>query len=135
ATDGDKSCCSPQAVVGARGLAHGMGIPHFTLDVRDRFRAEVVDDFLAGYGEGRTPNPCVRCNGFVRFDAMLELAEALGAARLATGHYARIARDEHGPLIRAAADPRKDQSYMLAKLDPAQLDRLSFPLGGLTKDA
>ncbi len=134
-TDGEKSCCSPQAVRGARDLAHRMGIPHVTLDVRDRFRAEVVDTFLDGYAAGRTPNPCVRCNGEVRFDTMLELAEALGAARLATGHYARIARDERGPLIRAAADPRKDQSYMLAKLDPALLDRLSFPLGGLTKDA
>lgn len=134
-TDGEKSCCSPQAVRGARELAHGMGIPHVTLDLRERFRAEVVDGFLDGYAAGRTPNPCVRCNGEVRFDAMLELAGTLGAARLATGHYARIARDGHGPLIRAAADPRKDQSYMLAKLDPALLDRLSFPLGGLTKDA
>ena len=134
-TDGDKSCCSPQAVRGARELAHRMGIPHVTLDVRERFRADVVDHFLDGYAAGRTPNPCVRCNGEVRFDAMLELADAIGAARLATGHYARIARDEHGPLIRAAADPQKDQSYMLAKLDPALLDRLSFPLGGLTKHA
>ena len=135
ATDGDKSCCSPQAVIGARDLAQRMGIPHLTLDLRERFRAEVVDTFLDGYAAGRTPNPCVRCNGEVRFDAMLELADALGAARLATGHYARIARDEHGPLVRAAADERKDQSYMLAKLDPAMLDRISFPLGGLTKDA
>ena len=134
-TDGDKSCCSPQAVRGARELAHSMGIPHITLDLRERFRAGVVDRFLDGYAAGRTPNPCVHCNGEVRFDAMLELADALGAARLATGHYARVARDEHGPLVRAAADPRKDQSYMLAKLDPALLDRLSFPLGGLTKDA
>jgi tRNA-specific 2-thiouridylase len=134
-TDGEKSCCSPQAVRGARELAHRMGVPHITLDLRERFRAEVVDRFLDGYAAGRTPNPCVRCNGEVRFDAMLELAEALGAARLATGHYARIACDEHGPLIREAADERKDQSYMLAKLDPALLDRLSFPLGGLTKDA
>jgi tRNA-uridine 2-sulfurtransferase len=134
-TDGDKSCCSPQAVRGARDLAHRMGIPHITLDLRERFRAEVVDTFLDGYAAGRTPNPCVRCNGEVRFDAMLELAGALGAARLATGHYARIARDANGPLVRAAADPRKDQSYMLAKLDPELLDRLSFPLGGLTKDA
>jgi tRNA-specific 2-thiouridylase len=134
-TDGDKSCCSPQAVRGARELAHRMGIPHITLDLRERFRAEVVDRFLDGYAAGRTPNPCVRCNGEVRFDAMLDLAEALGAARLATGHYARIARDDRGPLIRAAADPRKDQSYMLAKLDPGLLDRLSFPLGGLTKDS
>src|SRR5215217_1056194 len=135
ATDGDKSCCSPQAVVGARALAQRMGIPHLTLDLRERFRAEVVDAFLDGYAAGRTPNPCVRCNGEVRFDAMLELADALGAARLATGHYARIARDDHGPLVRAAADPAKDQSYMLARLDPALLDRLSFPLGALTKDA
>jgi tRNA-specific 2-thiouridylase len=112
-----------------------MGIPHLTLDLRERFRAEVVDQFVAGYAAGVTPNPCVRCNGYVRFDAMLELAQALGAARLATGHYARIARDEQGPLIRAASDPRKDQSYMLAKLDPALLGRLSFPLGGLNKDA
>src|SRR5262245_35851478 len=101
-TDGDKSCCSPQAVRGARELAQRMGIPHVTLDLRERFRAEVVDRFLDGYAAGRTPNPCVRCNGEVRFHAMLELADGLGATRLATGHYARIARDEHGPLVRAA---------------------------------
>jgi tRNA-uridine 2-sulfurtransferase len=135
ATDGERSCCSPQAVTGARDLAHGMGIPHVTLDLRDRFRAEVVDHFIGGYAAGRTPNPCVRCNGQVRFDGMLALADALGAARLATGHYARIFRDDEGPLVRAAVDSRKDQSYMLARLDPSMLDRLSFPLGGLTKDA
>jgi tRNA-specific 2-thiouridylase len=135
ATDGERSCCSPQAVVGARALAHGMGIPHFTLDVRERFREQVVDDFLAGYGSGRTPNPCVRCNGFVRFDAMLALAGSLGAARLATGHYARVGRDRQGPLVRAAADSRKDQSYMLARLRGEQLERLSFPLGGIDKQA
>jgi tRNA-specific 2-thiouridylase len=122
-------------VTGARDLAHGMGLPHVTLDLRERFRAEVVEHFLDGYATGQTPNPCVRCNGQVRFDAMLDLAEALGAARLATGHYARIERDEHGPLVRAAADAHKDQSYMLAKLEPAALELLSFPLGGLTKDA
>jgi tRNA-uridine 2-sulfurtransferase len=135
ATDGERSCCSPQAVSGARALAHRMGIPHITLDVRERFRAEVVDDFIAGYAAGDTPNPCVRCNGEVRFDAMLELAGALGAARLATGHYARIARDQRGPLVRVAVDERKDQSYMLARLKPEQLERLSFPLGALTKDS
>src|SRR4051794_6548835 len=135
ATDGERSCCSPQAVVGARALAHRMGIPHFTLDVRDRFREQVVDDFIAGYGSGRTPNPCVRCNGFVRFDAMLALAGSLGAARLATGHYARVGRDDQGPLVRAGVDARKDQSYMLARLGSDQLERLSFPLGGLEKPA
>lgn len=135
ATDGEKSCCSPQAVTGARVLAHNMGLPHFTLDVRDRFKEHVVDGFLDGYAQGQTPNPCVRCNGEVRFDAMLTLAERLGAAKLATGHYARIARDADGALIRQATDPKKDQSYMLARLEPELLDRLSFPLGGLTKPA
>ena len=135
ATDGERSCCSPQAVTGARDLAHQMGLPHLTLDLRRRFRAEVVDRFLDGYAAGRTPNPCVRCNGHVRFDALLALAEALGAGRLATGHYARIVRDPEGPLVRAATDPAKDQSYMLARLEPVQLERLSFPLGGLTKDS
>jgi tRNA-uridine 2-sulfurtransferase len=133
ATDGTASCCSPQAVTGARALAHRMGLPHVTLDLRDRFRTEVVDGFLAGHAEGRTPNPCVRCNGSVRFDGMLELAGSLGAATLATGHYARIEHDEHGPLVRQAVDPLKDQSYMLAQLDPGLLERLSFPLGGMTK--
>ncbi len=132
-TDGTASCCSPQAVTGARALAHGMGLPHLTLDLRERFRAEVVDGFIAGYTAGRTPNPCVRCNGEVRFDAMLELAQTLGAARLATGHYARVARDEQGPLVRQAVDPLKDQSYMLARLEPTLLERIAFPLGALTK--
>ena len=132
-TDGTRSCCSPQAVTVARALAHRMGIPHLTLDVRDGFRGAVVDDFLAEHAAGRTPNPCVRCNGLVRFDAMLALAESLGAARLATGHYARIAWDEHGPLIRTAVDGRKDQSYMLAKLRPEALRRIWFPLGELDK--
>ena len=110
-----------------------MGLPHFTLDLRERFRAEVVNDFLAGYAGGGTPNPCVRCNGLVRFDSMLDLAAAVGAAKLATGHYARIARDERGPLVRMAVDPRKDQSYVLARLEENELERLDFPLGELEK--
>jgi tRNA-specific 2-thiouridylase len=133
AGDGTLSCCSPQAVTGARALAHRMGLPHVTLDLRQSFRREVVEDFLSEHGAGRTPNPCVRCNGLVRFDAMLELAERLGAARLATGHYARVERDGSGPLLRAAADPRKDQTYMLARLRPEQLERTWFPLGELEK--
>jgi tRNA-specific 2-thiouridylase len=135
ATDSERSCCSPSAVLGARRLAHGMGLAHVTLDLRESFRRAVVDPFVADHGAGRTPNPCVRCNGELRFHAMLALADALGSARLATGHYARIARDSEGPLLRAGADPRKDQSYMLARLDPRLLERLSFPLGGLGKGA
>ncbi len=133
--DGERSCCSPQAVSGARALAQKMGLPHVTLDLREEFKREVVDNFVSEHDAGRTPNPCVRCNGLVRFDRMLELADRLGAARLATGHYARIERDESGPLLRAAADPRKDQTYMLARLEPHELDRLWFPLGELEKPA
>lgn len=133
AGDGEQSCCSPQAVTRARALAHGMGIPHLTLDVRDRFRTDVVDDYLGSYAAGQTPNPCVRCNGLVRFDVMLELAQRLGAAKLATGHYARVEDDGDGPLVRAGRDPRKDQSYALARLREPSLRRLDFPLGHRTK--
>src|SRR5256714_11896439 len=133
--DGERSCCSPQAVTGARALAHRVGLPHVTLDLRDAFKQEVVDNFVEEHAQARTPNPCVRCNGLVRFDRMLELASRLGAVRLATGHYARIERDRSGPLLSAAADPRKDQTYMLARLDPHELERLWFPLGDLEKPA
>src|SRR5581483_5268253 len=90
---------------------------------------------IAGFAAGETPNPCVGCNGHVRLDAMLDLAGRLGCACLATGHYARTAEtdDARGPLLRAAADPAKDQTYMLAALSPASLARLRFPLGELTK--
>jgi tRNA-specific 2-thiouridylase len=133
--DGERSCCSASAVAQARSLAHSMGLPHFTIDLRSEFRAGVVEPFIAGYAGGETPNPCVGCNGHVRLDAMLELADRLGAARLATGHYARIAETGHdrGPLLRAAADPAKDQTYMLAALAPAALARMRFPLGELRK--
>jgi tRNA-uridine 2-sulfurtransferase len=133
--DGERSCCSASAVAQARALAHGMGLPHFTIDLRDEFRAGVVEPFIAGFAAGETPNPCVGCNGHVRLDAMLELAARLGCATLATGHYARTAEPDHpnGPLLRAAADPAKDQTYMLAALSPASLSRLRFPLGELTK--
>jgi tRNA-specific 2-thiouridylase len=131
--DGRRSCCSPESVATARALAHSLNLPHITLDLRESFGATVVDDFVAEHAAGRTPNPCIRCNGMVRFDAMLDVAEALGAARLATGHYARISRDNEGPLVAAAADSNKDQSYMLARLDPGTLDRLWFPLAELEK--
>jgi tRNA-specific 2-thiouridylase len=128
--DGEASCCSADAVRLARAVAHRMGMPHLTLDLREEFRAGVVDPFLAGHAAGVTPNPCVSCNGHVRLDAMVEFADALGAADLATGHYARFSADG---LLRAAADPVKDQTYMLAAVAPATLARLRFPLGELTK--
>jgi tRNA-specific 2-thiouridylase len=133
ATDGAKACCSPEAVLGARALAHQLGIPHFTLDLEEDFRRRVVDRFIGGYAEGRTPNPCILCNGEVRLAAMVDLAERLGAERLLTGHYARIVEDDDGPLLATAADLAKDQSYMLAALPPELLARLGFPLTELTK--
>ena len=132
-TDGAKACCSPEAVLGARAVAHSLGIPHLTLDLEEEFRRRVVGTFLDGYGAGATPNPCIVCNGEVRIAAMVDLAERLGAERLVTGHYARIVEDGDGPLLAAAADQGKDQSYMLAALPPAMLDRLGFPLTDLTK--
>jgi tRNA-uridine 2-sulfurtransferase len=133
--DAERSCCSSSAVAQARALAHSLDLPHFTIDLREEFRTGVVDPFIAGYAAGETPNPCVGCNGHVRLDAMLELAERLGCAQLATGHYARTAEREHpaGPLLRVAADPAKDQTYMLSALAPASLARMRFPLGELTK--
>jgi tRNA-uridine 2-sulfurtransferase len=128
--DAEGSCCSASAVRSARALAHRMGIAHFTVDLRDAFRAGVVQPWLDDHAKGLTPNPCVRCNGSVRIDAMVDLAQRLGAAKLATGHYARITGDG---LLRAAADPAKDQSYMLAGLRPDTIARLRFPLGELTK--
>jgi tRNA-uridine 2-sulfurtransferase len=128
--DAEGSCCSASAVRSARSLAHRIGIPHLTVDLRDAFRAGVVQPWLDDHAAGLTPNPCVRCNGRVRLDAMADLATRLGAAALATGHYARVTADG---LLRAAADPAKDQSYMLAGLSPQTIARMRFPLGELTK--
>jgi tRNA-specific 2-thiouridylase len=133
-TDGAKACCSPEAVLGARAVAHSIPIPHLTLDLEEEFRSRVVGTFLGGYAAGATPNPCIVCNGEVRIAAMIDLADRLGATHLVTGHYARIVDDGAGPLLAAAADEAKDQSYMLAALPPPLLERVRFPLTELTKD-
>jgi tRNA-specific 2-thiouridylase len=133
AADTARSCCSSEAVGAARALAHRMRIPHLTLDLRGPFGDHVVADFLSEHRAGRTPNPCVRCNGILRFDAMLSLAGRLGAARLATGHYARVEHDDEGPVLALARDGAKDQTYMLAALPADRLARVWFPLGELTK--
>jgi tRNA-uridine 2-sulfurtransferase len=129
--DGEASCCSAQAVRGARELAHALGMAHLSIDLRAEFRAGVVDGWLSDHRAGLTPNPCVRCNGEVRLDAMLELGSRLGAETLATGHYARVV---DGPLLQIAVDRAKDQSYVLSALAPASLARLRFPLGALAKE-
>ena len=133
APDTERACCSPTAVLAARKLCHERGIPHVTLDLREDFRRAVVEPFVRGYARGETPNPCTRCNGGFRFAALLAFARRAGAARLATGHYARIVERGGRLLLARATDETKDQSYMLARLDPRRLDRISFPLGTQTK--
>jgi tRNA-uridine 2-sulfurtransferase len=132
--DAERACCSPSAVVAARRMCHRLGIPHVTLDLREPFRRAVVTPFVRGYARGETPNPCIRCNGGFRFAQLLAFTRRIGAARLATGHYARIVEHEGRLLVARAADTAKDQSYMLATLDPRRLDRIWFPLGEQTKE-
>jgi tRNA-uridine 2-sulfurtransferase len=131
--DSERACCSPSAVIAARTLCHSRGLPHVTLDLREAFRRAVVGPFVRGYARGETPNPCIRCNGGFRFAQLLAFARRVGAARLATGHYAQIVERDGRMLLARGADPAKDQSYMLARLDPRLLRRVSFPLGAQTK--
>ena len=125
--DSERACCSPSAVIAARTLCHSRGLPHVTLDLREEFRRAVVGPFVRGYARGETPNPCIRCNGGFRFAELLAFARRIGAARLATGHYARIVERDGLTLLARAADPAKDQSYMLARLDPRRLARVVVP--------
>jgi tRNA-specific 2-thiouridylase len=133
--DAERACCSPDAVVRARSTCHALGLPHVTLDLRETFRAAVVRSFVEGYAAGLTPNPCMRCNGAFRFDALVGFAERVRASILWTGHYARIVERDGLLLVARGADPEKDQSYMLASVDLGLLDRIEFPLGTTTKAA
>jgi tRNA-specific 2-thiouridylase len=130
----ERACCSPDAVRAARRACHRLGRPHVTLDLREDFRRAVVDPFVRGYERGETPNPCTRCNGGFRFAELLAFSRRAGARRLATGHYARVVRHKGRLLLARGVDARKDQSYMLATLDPRLLDRIWFPLGHQTKE-
>jgi tRNA-specific 2-thiouridylase len=132
--DAERACCSPEAVLAARATCHALGVPHVTLDLRDDFRRAVVESFVRGYERGETPNPCIQCNGGFRFGHLLAFARRAGAEKLATGHYARVVEHRGRRLLARGVDPHKDQSYMLARLDPARLDRVAFPLGDQTKE-
>ena len=132
--DAERACCSPEAVIAARETCHALGLPHVTLDLREEFRRAVVAPFVRSFGRGETPNPCIRCNGAFRFAELLAFACRAGADRLVTGHYARIVRRDGRLLLARAADEAKDQSYMLAGLDPRLLERINFPLGETSKD-
>ncbi len=127
------SCCTPDDVMDARGVCDLLGIPHYTVDYREAFRREVMEPFARAWVDGRTPNPCVLCNDHLKFSALVARAEALGADRLATGHYARVWTDDTGAHLGVAADARKDQSYFLFGIPAANLPRLDFPLGDMDK--
>jgi tRNA-specific 2-thiouridylase len=126
-------CCSLGAVVDARRVAKILGIPHYVLNFRQQFARTVIADFIEEYRRGRTPNPCVQCNRYVKFDAFLQKTDELGAQYIATGHYARIRYDEKSGrwLLLKAVSREKDQSYVLFSMTQAQLARTLFPLGDL----
>jgi len=127
------ACCAGQDIYDARQVADRLGIPHYVLDFESRFAESVLDDFVDSYLRGETPNPCVRCNQRVKFRDLLATARDLGAAALATGHYARRIDGAGGPELHRGLEAARDQSYFLFATTPEQLAFLRFPLGGLTK--
>jgi len=127
---GARGCCTLEDARDARRAADVIGIPFYVWDLAERFHDDVVEDFVAEYAAGRTPNPCLRCNEKIKFAAVLDRAVALGFDAVVTGHHARLGPDG---LLRRSVDAAKDQSYVLAVLTREQLDRAVFPLGGSTK--
>ena len=127
---GARGCCSVEDAHDARRVADELGIPFYVWDLAERFTEDVVDDFVAEYAAGRTPNPCLRCNEKIKFSAVLDRALALGFDAVVTGHHARLADGE----LRRSVDPAKDQSYVLGVLTAEQLAAARFPLGSMTKE-
>ena len=131
---GHQQCCSVEDTDDARRVAGQLGIRHYVMNFEEKFQAEVVDRFVAEYAAGRTPNPCVRCNEHVKYRALFDRLPALGADFIATGHYARVERRSDGSVrLLRAADPAKDQSYVLYMLQQEQLRQLLLPIGDLEK--
>jgi tRNA-specific 2-thiouridylase len=129
-----KACCSLDAVSDARRVAWHINIPHYVMNFRDEFKEKVIDYFCREYIQGRTPNPCIACNRYIKFESLLRKAMAMGADYIATGHYARIARDADGRyILLTGLDNTKDQSYALYQMNQTQLEHTLFPLGCYTK--
>jgi len=127
-------CCGVAAIEDARKVAHTLGIPHYVMNLRDVFAEKVINNFIDEYRRGRTPNPCVRCNQHIKFDALLEKARGLGVDFIATGHHARIEKEKDTYLLKKGLDRNKDQSYFLYALTQEQLSRSLMPIGKLTKE-
>lgn len=127
-------CCTPEAMALARRVAARLGIPFYPIDIREAFYETIVSGFIDGYAQGITPNPCLNCNRSIRFGLLLEQARAIGAQKLATGHYACLAKDENGQMhLLRGVDHTKDQSYVLSVLNQEQLAHAAFPVGGYQK--
>ncbi len=129
-----KTCCGLDGITDAQRVAAALDIPHYVFDVEEDFNRDVIDDFVSEYAEGRTPNPCVRCNSNTKFRDLLRRGQALGCDQIASGHYVRLADDPDGPALLRGRDTNKDQSYFLWGLPQAMLSKLRFPVGDLTKD-
>jgi tRNA-uridine 2-sulfurtransferase len=129
-----RTCCGLDGILDAKQVAERLGIPHYVFDVEEEFTRDVIDDFVAEYARGRTPNPCVRCNSNTKFRDLMRRGQALGCDAIATGHYVRIEHPPEGsPRLLRGADAEKDQAYFLWGLPRELLPRLRFPLGALTK--
>ncbi len=129
----EKSCCSLEDTEDARAVAYKLGIPHYSFNFTEDFKAQVIDKFIKSYESGRTPNPCIDCNRYLKFDRLFRRATELGCDFVVTGHYARIEQSGGRYLLKKAADEGKDQSYVLYAMTQEQLSRAKFPLGGLNK--
>lgn len=128
------SCCGIEGIEDAKKVAHQLDIPHYVLNFGKELEEIVVLDFVFEYICARTPNPCVRCNQYLKFGALLKRAKALGARHVATGHFSRVEKKGMGLVLKKGADPRKDQSYFLCQLKRPQLAHVLFPLGAMTKN-
>jgi len=130
----DNNCCAVSSINNAKLVCERMGVPHYTIDFTQSFKKNVVDNFVNEYIDGRTPNPCVRCNSFVKWDTFIEQADILGAKYIATGHYARIDKKNNNFIIKKGVDKKKDQAYVLWGIPKNTIERTILPLGDLTKN-
>ena len=130
----DNTCCSLDDVEDARSVATRLGMPHHTFNFKEKFRETVIDNFIDNYEHGMTPNPCIQCNKHMKFDELYRRGQILGCDKIVTGHYVRIRKTDKGYQLLKAADPNKDQSYVLYNMTQEELAHTEFPLGEFTKD-